>query len=720
VALHALGLSSVVAAGRASRSLDVASVERRLSADASAGGGPRQASPFPLIDACVNQEMRAVGAPGASIAIAVSGTITYTKGYGVRHRENGGAVDERTRFRIGSSTKMMTAATLLALADAGRIDLHAPITRYLPDLRLPPPWDPSAITVHHLLSGTSGLSESYRLHRLDLFQTVPLATWAQDLLPRTPLAAPPGSFWNYSNPAFSLAGYLIERVTGTPHGEVTAQMVWAPAGMSRSTFSTADVMADGNFAWGHEGSRRVDADDLPGSVLGPAGMAYSTPTDMVTWALTLMQGGGSVLSAPAAEAMQSRHATTDWSPKEGYGYGVFVDAYRDRQDGARDVTVYQHGGNTTGWGSELYWVPERGIALSILDNSTASLYDAAHCVLRELAAVLPPAATGAHPGPQALDAFVGTYAEMNQALWDATLRVTRTGDRLRLQRLEAGTSATLVSLFDHTFGIDEDGDGRPDSNQVTRRFTFSDEGAAPGRTRWMHNRIQVAERVGDFPAAIALKGTACQAIPFTTAFDVPQLAVRSAGLVPPGRQLTTGLPIAQDDPADPSSASYKRDLTVRGEAGLLTVRLVPQSGDVVELYLLADRDGDGRFSYPDELVDVGWEGQGYRLMTVTGRPPAGRYQLWAHGLSVRGSGHTFSLETQLVDGEALRILNAPLSATAGQPQQATVCARDVAGLAKPMAGLVEFDYGSPPRRVRIPVTWEPDGAHRVHLPLAGR
>ena len=76
----------------------------------------------------------------------VNGAIAYTKGYGVRHRENGGVIDDRTMFRIGSSTKMMTAAALMTLVDAGKLDLHAPITDYLPDLHLPAPWQASAIT----------------------------------------------------------------------------------------------------------------------------------------------------------------------------------------------------------------------------------------------------------------------------------------------------------------------------------------------------------------------------------------------------------------------------------------------------------------------------------------------------------------------------------------------------------------------------------------------
>jgi CubicO group peptidase (beta-lactamase class C family) len=677
---------------------------------------PEQADPYAVIDGCVNAEMRTVGAPGASIAIAVNGVITLAKSYGLRHRENGGAIDARTLFRIGSSTKMMTAAALMTQVDAGRLDLHAPITRYLPELRLPEPWQAGDITVHHLLSHTSGLPDSYRLHRLALFNSVPVATWAEDYLPRTAMAAPPGVFWNYSNPGYSLAGYLLERVTGSSHAEYTERQVWRPAGMPLTTFSTADVMESGNFAWGHEGGRRIDADDLPAAVLSPAGLAFSTPTEMVTWALMLMRDGGAVLSPASAAAMQTPYAKTDWSPWERYGYGIFISEFRDRRDPERSVTVYEHAGNTTGWGSQLYWVPERGIAVSILDNTTASLGASALCVLRELAGLSPRSNAGLTTNPQSWDAFTGTYAEMNQALWDASVRITRDGDHLLLHRLEAGSVLPLANVYGNTFGIDADRDGRADSGAVTQLYTFSGEPADSGRIRWMHNRIQVSERVGQFPASVALSGSACRTIAFTPEIDIPRLMVRASGLVPPGREILEALPIAQDDPADPSTASFKRDITIRGEAGLFTVRLVPQPGDAAELYLLGDRDADGRFAYPDELIDVGWEGQGYRVMTATGRLPAGRYQIWVHGTAIRGANRTFSLETQLVHGDHLRIASAPASARAGEPAAVTVCAQGLAGTSEPMTGLVEFDYGSPPRRVRIPVDWVPENARGVYLP----
>ncbi len=428
------------------------------------------------------------------------------------------------------------------------------------------------------------------------------------------------------------------------------------------------------------------------------------------------EGGGEVLSPASAAAMQSPHASTDWSPFTDYGYGIFVTSFQDRDDPGQLVTVYDHAGNTTGWGSELSWVPERGVAISILDNTAASLDDSLHCALREVAGVIPRSTTGFETSPSSWDAFVGTYAEMNQALWDATLRITRDGDRLLLQRLEAGTVTPLVNLFHNTFAIDADGNGRPDSGALNRRYTFGGQRPGERPIRWIHNRIQVAERVGQFPEFIALQGSGCTPFTFTPEIDIPDPRLTASGLVPPGAQRLQDLPLTRDEPSDPSTAGYKQDLSILGEAGLLSLRIDLQAGDDAGLYLLGDANADGRFDYPSELVDVGWEGQGYRILTVNRRLPAGRYQVWVHGISVRGSDRRFQLETRLVHGTQLTVGGAPRLVRAGELLTAEICAEGVEDLAGPMRGLVELDYGSPPRRIRIPVQWSPGEPPDVEEP----
>jgi CubicO group peptidase (beta-lactamase class C family) len=105
------------------------------------------------VDACVTADMAATDTPGAAAAVMVDGVLAYERGYGVRRRGSSNPVDADTVFRIGSVTKMMTAAALLQQVEAGRVSLDDLVTEYVPELELAGPWPPELITVRHLLSG---------------------------------------------------------------------------------------------------------------------------------------------------------------------------------------------------------------------------------------------------------------------------------------------------------------------------------------------------------------------------------------------------------------------------------------------------------------------------------------------------------------------------------------------------------------------------------------
>ncbi len=104
---------------------------------------PLRQDPFATIDACVQQEMEQLDMPGAAIAIALDGELVYERGYGVKHREEGGTVDSNPLFQIGSTTKMMTAAAVMQQVDRGTVDLGAAVTTYVPEFDVSGPWPAS-------------------------------------------------------------------------------------------------------------------------------------------------------------------------------------------------------------------------------------------------------------------------------------------------------------------------------------------------------------------------------------------------------------------------------------------------------------------------------------------------------------------------------------------------------------------------------------------------
>jgi C-terminal processing protease CtpA/Prc len=134
------------------------------------------------------------------------------------------------------------------------------------------------------------------------------------------------------------------------------------------------------------------------------------------------------------------------------------------------------------------------------------------------------------------------------------------------------------------------------------------------------------------------------------------LAVRTAAVdhvfrpAPP--TVLRGLPIAQDVPTDPTTASYKRDFVVAPGTRLVDLRIDGGPSDDLDLYVLYDANGDGRFDFPQELAAVSAGPTSHERVRLFGSPPPGRYQLWVHGYSVPGSqGGRFDLTTDVASGQ---------------------------------------------------------------------
>ncbi len=666
-------------------------------------------NPFAPIDLCVSEEMSDTNTPGASIAIALDGVITYTHGYGVKHIADGGVIDNETMFRFGSTLKMMTAAAVMQLVEAGKVDLDAPITDYIPSFRIASPWLASDITAHHLLTHSSGFPD--RTFTLDTNTT--LEKWGEtqgDVW----LNAAPGSFWNYSNPNFALAGLVVQEVTGIPYADYMRARVWEPAGMTLTTLDSKQVMDHGNYAWGHEAGEAAYDPRSYGTTtswVAPAGLGFSTPTELVTWTLQLSAGGGDFLSPDSAASLQSAQQTMDRYPWASYGYGIVVENYQDVADHNQQVTVLSHGGNAPGWSSQLYWVPERGFAVSILANTITSLAGSAHCALKELAAVEPILPYDQTTEPDSWSKYTGTYSMVDVLGVPWTAQVTLDDQELNYEETDAwllGTQLPFQQLYYDTFylsGTDFDA-------------TFIGQSPDGEHSRWLRNRLVVGERVGEFPGSVSIQGQECAPIPITAGMDVDRLETRAYG---PSRPIVrTGLPIQQDAFRRPDTASFKMDVDLSSSAGLLTAFVNGEDDDDLDLYVLFDADIDGEFRYPYEVL---WPNEhtvnrtSHEAIIIPGSQPAGHYQVWVHGYDVEGEDSKFDLGVLAISNPNLSLSDVPISLEAGQTYEPTVCATGRARGSEPLVGLVEMLYGSPPRRVAVMVDWQPPPGTELFLPL---
>ena len=441
------------------------------------------------VDQCVTQNMAAVGTPGASVAVAIDGALILERGYGVTRRNGSDPVDAETYFRIGSITKQLTAAAVLQQVELGTVVLDDPVTAYVPELELGGQWPADRITVRHLLTHSSGFPD------LPFTPVGPtddgaLAEWAahqQDVA----LHAPPGVFWNYSNPNFNLAGLVAERASGQPYRQYMAQHVFAPAGMTRTTFDPAAVIADGNYSYGHHtwpgGFEMIYVpDDYDNAVYAPAGYAFSTAGDLVRWALTLMDGGGAVLAPSSASQMQSPQVDLELIPGYSYGYGVLIEPFGD-------LTVREHGGNIWGWGASLIWEHEHRFAVAVLANTFTALSDAGYCIadylLQAGSTVHPPDPTD----PSTWHRFEGIWDFTTNTSYPLEGEITvESSDELSLFMWDPHSGWTASFTLEHLgYGIflaDLDEDGELDSD-----FEFIERGS-PERAGWLRNRSVVGVR----------------------------------------------------------------------------------------------------------------------------------------------------------------------------------------------------------------------------------
>ncbi len=445
-----------------------------------------------VVDQCVLDAMAAADTPGASVAVIVDGELVVEKGYGVKRRGGGAAVNAQTQFRIGSVTKMLTAAAVMQQVEAGTVFLDDRVTRHVPEAEFLGQWPAQAMTVEHLLTHATGIPDLI-FNANGATGPDALADWALSLN-GVALHAPPGAFWNYSNPNFNLAGLVVERASGIDYRSYMKTRVFGPAGMSRTTFDTTEVADGGNFAYGHlpdgDGGETIYApDDYDNGVYAPAGYAFSTAGDLARWALLLSDGGGGVLSAESAAAMQAIQQNMDTIPGNGYGYGIFVEPFYD-------LTLRQHGGNIWGWGTFLLWHPQRRFAVAVLANTFQSLPGAAYCIAD---AVLEPdhAAAQRYPlDPDRLEIFEGNYdlslrSSSRPNLYPVSGEVwVEDGGRLLLHLWDPNSAWSQVWILDHAaldvFVVDIEGDGIYDLD-----LSFLTSGGTPERVRWMRMRPAV-------------------------------------------------------------------------------------------------------------------------------------------------------------------------------------------------------------------------------------
>ena len=330
----------------------------------------QQTVDFTQLEKVTLEELRETKTPGAAVAVVSGDRLIYAKGFGVANVESGAPVTPDTLFRIGSVTKMFTAAILVTLAEERRIELHAPIGRYVKGLNS----KLSQITAHQLMSHTAGMTDEspsdYGSH-----DDPALAAYVRSLN-EDHFFTEPGKIFSYSNPGFDVAGFLIEGVGGKPYADQMGERLFRPLGMNRTTFRPTMAMTF-PLSQGHNAFERAKptvirpfSDNVAG---WPDGFMFSSVNDLARFALAFVNGGKidgkQVLTTSVITKLSTAYADirSRFGFENGrYGYGLFVHDHRG-------VHVVWHAGLIPGFGALLQMVPTQRFAVIVLANKSGSL-----------------------------------------------------------------------------------------------------------------------------------------------------------------------------------------------------------------------------------------------------------------------------------------------------------------------------------------------------------
>ncbi|MFD8700768.1 serine hydrolase domain-containing protein [Kitasatospora purpeofusca] len=263
------------------------------------------------------------GAPGAlgTVRSLDGRTRSYTAGVG--DVATGAAVPKDGRVRVGSNTKTFTAVVVLQLVAQGRLDLDAPVERYLPGVVRGDGIDGNRITLRHLLQQTSGLP-NYTLHLGDDVRRYEPRELLDIALRYPAEAAPEDHKWAYSNTNYILAGLVVEAVTQRSLGQEIERRIVRPLGLRQTYFpAPGDATIRGAHPHGYYRESAdgplVDITDMDPSWAWAAGQLVSTPSELGRFFTALLDGE----LLPPAQLAEMRTTTPAGEPfAAGSGYGL--------------------------------------------------------------------------------------------------------------------------------------------------------------------------------------------------------------------------------------------------------------------------------------------------------------------------------------------------------------------------------------------------------------
>jgi len=362
-------------------------------------------------------------ASSISVAIMDNGKIVYSEGFGMADREKSIPVDKKTLFNMGSISKVFCAAAIMNLVDEGKVELDAPITKYLPEFKMADPRYKD-ITVRMLLNHSSDVPGTTYANNMGYGFNDTVYEEIMANLAHSNLKAAPGETAPYTNDGFSLAEILVSRVSGQKYIDFLSERIFKPLSLKKTGLGVGERTNEGiSLYYKPDTAQQVPPEVI--SILGAGGLS-STPEDLVVFMDSFSDKGKKVLSnesiAEIIKAQPSLFAKTTLketgiNPEGEVGLGFdFVEMPSYKEKG---IKVIGKAGATYEYSAFAVSVPSERISVAVMAAGTCdvqgiaieilnSILDAKGILKKEETPVMAP------PSPQPIPTeyanFAGYYA----------------------------------------------------------------------------------------------------------------------------------------------------------------------------------------------------------------------------------------------------------------------------------------------------------------------
>ena len=373
---------------------------------------PEVQAQIDLFSAWVEGQIEIRGLPGIVVGVVSGDDLVWAKGFGYADVAARRPMTTDTRFRMASHSKLFTATALMQLREEGKVRLDDPVTDYLPWFmpRRAAPDDPP-ITIEHLLTHSSGLPREAGSHWTDY--DFPTADEIRDLMPDRQAPFSPEVRWKYSNLAYTVAGMVVEQVSGMTWSDYLRQNIFTPLGMAASSVDLPDPkLATGYGIRMPDGSREIFPFVDARGMAAATGLT-STVEDMARFVSAQFRpgprGGDRLLSTGSLREMHRvRMLETTWTRGQGIGFSV------QRIDGKLFVG---HGGGYPGYTTNTLIQLDDKVGVIVLTNTNDSNPAQISEQLMNTVGKAVASATAAKPAAVAWDSawarFAGEYQGRN-------------------------------------------------------------------------------------------------------------------------------------------------------------------------------------------------------------------------------------------------------------------------------------------------------------------